>query len=323
MKERLLTISIPTYNRAMLLDDQLHWLAGAVKGNEDLCELIVSDNASTDATPEVMAKWEAKLGGTSLQLQFRRNQENLGAIRNIASGLVHARGAHVWTISDDDAVAPGAIRFVLSQLQANPDLSLMVLNFSSRHWQSGNLTAVRCFAVDRDREEACGQDLFAQTLSHPNPSKWGGLALTTALIYQTEVAQAALRTWPEGLDNLTLQLFITAYCARKGKMLLTKDTHLEMASGRHFFCQDRAMYFRFKVAEIPEALVKLAEIGYPRSLCREKILHQKKEITPRLLLQNFWRGPLHTFRVLHRYRAALALLDAHKELAPEAAENPF
>lgn len=54
MNNRLLTISIPTYNRALLLNDQLAWFAGAVKGNEELCELIVSDNASSDATREVV-----------------------------------------------------------------------------------------------------------------------------------------------------------------------------------------------------------------------------------------------------------------------------
>lgn len=249
-------------------------------------------------------------------MQFRRNAENLGAIRNIASGIAHACGSHVWTVSDDDTVEPQAIRFVLSQIQANPDLSLLILNFSSRHWRSGQLKSARCFEFDHDRAEACGRELFEQALSHPNPSKWGGLALTTALVYQTEAARAALQGWPEGLDNLTLQLFITAYCAREGKTLLTKDTHLEMASGRHFFCQDRTLYFRFKVAEIPEAFVKLAEIGYAPDLCRQKIIHQKKEITWRLLRQNFVRRPLHAWKVLKRYRASLDLLDSRHEPDP-------
>ena len=42
--QKLLTIAIPTYNRAALLDKQLAWLATAIKGFESECEIIISDN---------------------------------------------------------------------------------------------------------------------------------------------------------------------------------------------------------------------------------------------------------------------------------------
>ena len=53
---KLLTIAIPTYNRAALLDKQLAWLAIAIKGFESECEIIISDNCSTDNTPGVVKK---------------------------------------------------------------------------------------------------------------------------------------------------------------------------------------------------------------------------------------------------------------------------
>ncbi|MCC5625684.1 glycosyltransferase family 2 protein, partial [Nostoc sp. CHAB 5715] len=37
---KLLTIAIPTFNRASLLDKQLAWLAQAIKGFEDDCEIL-------------------------------------------------------------------------------------------------------------------------------------------------------------------------------------------------------------------------------------------------------------------------------------------
>ena len=52
--QKLLTIAIPTYNRAALLDKQLAWLATAIKGWESECEIIISDNCSTDNTPGVV-----------------------------------------------------------------------------------------------------------------------------------------------------------------------------------------------------------------------------------------------------------------------------
>lgn len=306
--ERLLTVAIPTYNRAALLDEQLEWFAQAVKGMEEHCELIVSDNGSSDGTREVVARWLKRLEKTALKLHMQRHPRNLGAIRNIASCLDRATGRHVWTVSDDDAVAPDTLRFVLATVRRDPSLSLIILNFSSRHWRSGKLKFARCYEVDHDQIENPGHDLFERILSDPHPSRWGGLVLTTALVYRTEVAQAALREWPEGLDNLTLQLYVTAFCARQGKSLVTKETYLEMKGGRHFFSEDRRMFFRFKVAEIPEAFVKLVELGYSRELCRQKILNQRDEIKPRLLFQNLLRGPVAMFRVLRRYRATLERL---------------
>lgn len=314
--ERLLTIAIPTFNRASLLDRQLNWFSQAVKGNESRCELIVTDNCSSDETPEVLAKWKAAFAGTGLQVHLNRNKENLGAIRNIAYCLNRAEGQFVWTVSDDDWVAPDALRFVCETAEKHPDLFLLILNFSSRHCQTGKLKYARCFEVARDQVLSRGKGLFEACLRDPNPSRWGGLALTTALVYRTAEAQAALRAWPEGLDNLTCQLYVTACCALRGKTVLTKEPHVEMAGGRHFFTRDRQMYLRFKVAEVPEAFVKLAEIGYSRALCEEKILNQRNELKFRLLAQNLCRGPRATFAVLKRYRQSIERIRRHPDPAP-------
>lgn len=303
--KRLLTIAVPTYNRADLLDKQLAWFAEAVKGKEQCCELIVTDNCSTDATPAVMEKWGQVFRDTPLLVHMNRNAENLGAIRNIAYGISKARGQFVWTVSDDDGVAPNALHFVLEKVESHPDLTLLILNFSSRHWRTRKLKYARCFEVDEERVESCGTVIFEEALADPNPSRWGGLALTTALIYRTEVAQAALREWVAGLDNLTCQLYITAFCAMQGETILTRDAHVEMAGGRHFFTKDRQMYLRFKIAEIPEAFIKIAELGYSRELCEQKIVNQREELKMRLLLQNIRRGPFKTIAVLSRYRASL------------------
>jgi Glycosyl transferase family 2 len=51
----LLSIVIPTYNRAVELDRQLGWLAQEIKGYEQECEVFISDNCSTDQTPESLS----------------------------------------------------------------------------------------------------------------------------------------------------------------------------------------------------------------------------------------------------------------------------
>jgi abequosyltransferase len=315
---RALTVGIPTFNRAALLDRQLAWFARAVAGREHLVELIVSDNCSPDATPDVTARWAEALRAQGAEARFVRNEENVGAIRNIAACIEGARGSYVWICGDDDAIDPGALAFVLDTIEANPGLALLILNFSNRHHRTGALLYERCFEVEADAVEPDGRGIVERFLADPHPSRWGGLVLTTALVYRTDAVQAAVEAWPDGLDNIAMQLFLTASTALQGPTILTRETHLEMATGRHFFLDDKMTFFRFRIADVPEAFVKLAGLGYPRELCREKIRNQRKEIRWRRVLHLFLRRPRETADVLLRHLCAAR---AVRSVAPPPARG--
>lgn len=303
--DKLLTIAIPTYNRASLLDRQLGWVAQAIEGHEECCELILSDNASSDATADVIEKWRQTFEKTPLTVHTNRNPRNLGPIRNIAYCMKKATGKHVWTIGDDDAIALHTLRFVLESLKKHPGLALLILNFSSRHCISGELKCSRCFEIPEDRFADPGRPIVEWALKNPDPTRWGGLVLTTALVYRTDLAQSALAAWPEGLENLYMQFFVTAYCASRGATLLTRDTYLEMAEGRHFFTGNKQMLFRFKLAELPESLEKVATLGYSTELCRDKALLQRKKIKARTIRRQFLQKPWETLLLLKRHRRAM------------------
>ena len=49
----LLTVAIPTFNRAVALDAQLDALSRSIVELTGECAVIVSDNASSDETPAV------------------------------------------------------------------------------------------------------------------------------------------------------------------------------------------------------------------------------------------------------------------------------
>ena len=297
----LLTIAIPTYYRARLLDRQLAWFAGAVEGNEQRCELFISDNCSTDDTPQVVAKWKPLLQRQQVHIRTHRNTENIGAVRNIAHCLEQARGSYSWVIGDDDVIDPNAIRFVLQSIDTHADLTLMILNFSSRNRITGKHNYDRCFEAHQDEVTYNGQALYERYLKQP---RWGGLVLTTALVYRTATVQAGMKTWPEGKANGTLQLYFTAYCAQRGKVILTKDVHLEMASGIHHFAEDRKTFYSYRVAEIPEAFVKLVELGYSREMCKMRIQDEIRYFKPRRIASMLARHPLFATGVLSRYLAA-------------------
>ncbi|MCU0711476.1 MAG: glycosyltransferase [Pirellula sp.] len=121
----LLTIGIPTYCRADLLDLCLASVLPQVQELADRVECVVSDNASTDHTAEVLEKYQSQFAC----LKTFRNDSNIGIIGNItktASEL--ATGQYVLLIGDDDVLTSGAVSRILYEIQSEAKPDLIALN---------------------------------------------------------------------------------------------------------------------------------------------------------------------------------------------------
>jgi abequosyltransferase len=119
MPERrpLLTIAIPTYNRADDLAELLEVLEPQVAQFPQV-ELLISDNGSTDNTAEVIAATGRLLTTAGGQLRVHRHETNIGADANFAFCYEQAKGHFFWICGDDDRIVPGALAEVISHLQA-------------------------------------------------------------------------------------------------------------------------------------------------------------------------------------------------------------
>jgi len=120
----LLTIAIPTYNRADHLANLLALLQTQLTPFPQV-ELLVSDNASTDSTPSVIADAQQRFASTGARLTSHRHPTNIGADANFVSCYRRARGHFLWICGDDDLIVPGAIDEVIGHLQTTPDLDLI------------------------------------------------------------------------------------------------------------------------------------------------------------------------------------------------------
>ena len=107
----LLTIAIPTYNRANCLRLLLSELAKQI--SDDRVELIVSDNASPDETPKIIEDYTRQ----GMKFQYTRNIINVGPDANILQCYEMAQGEYVWIVGDDDVIVPGGLDWVLSVLE--------------------------------------------------------------------------------------------------------------------------------------------------------------------------------------------------------------
>lgn len=108
----LLTIAIPTYNRARYLRELLSVLYDQLI-DEPRVELIVSDNASPDETPALVEEFQKR----GLRIRSIRNETNIGADANFLQCFEQARGKYFWLFGDDDLIVPGGVGKILSLLE--------------------------------------------------------------------------------------------------------------------------------------------------------------------------------------------------------------
>ncbi len=93
----LLTIAIPTYNRAEKLNSLLRELY-PLRGSQRV-KIVVSDNGSTDHTQSVVFKWQEFYGSNFSSI---RNASNLGFDQNVISLYLGAKTDYIWFLSDED-----------------------------------------------------------------------------------------------------------------------------------------------------------------------------------------------------------------------------
>lgn len=116
----ILTIAIPTYNGSKTIRNMLDILLPQV--TEDV-ELIVSDNCSTDSTPQIIADYKKKYS-----IRYIRNESNIGPDANYLQCMRLARGKFTYLLSDDDIVVENGLSKILRFLYDNPDVKLVYLD---------------------------------------------------------------------------------------------------------------------------------------------------------------------------------------------------
>ena len=293
---KLLTIAIPTFNRAELLNKQLTWLAQALRGFEAECEIFVSDNCSTDHTQEIIKKWQELLGAVTFRSS--RNIVNLGVMANIACCLKSASSKYVWTIGDDDPIQERTLGYVLTILKRYPDLTLMYLNCTGRESLTGQLAIERWFDSDSDEPTVDGKAAYQ---THLNRS-FGGVLFISAVVYQTNLVQLAVQKWPAATSNWASQAYWAGFCAAHGSVIVTKDVYLECTMGASILDRDPTWSLRVRYDFIPEIYTKLLEIGYPSRFCRKMILQNLRSLTDwKIFFGAFRRWPILSIKLIIPY----------------------
>ena len=112
MNDVVLSIAIPTYNRAQWLQLCLTQLLPQVVAAGNNVEVTIYDNASPDNTQKVVQTFIEQ----GYPLGYLRNAENIGSDRNIGQCFNLAKGRYVLILGDDDVFLDGALQKIMNLL---------------------------------------------------------------------------------------------------------------------------------------------------------------------------------------------------------------
>jgi glycosyltransferase involved in cell wall biosynthesis len=107
------SIGLPVYNGARHLEATLDALL--CQDFSDF-ELIISDNASTDATEAICRSFAAR----DPRIRYLRQPENIGGARNFGFVLDQAKASYFMWAGHDDRFAPSYVSRMLEALDRNP-----------------------------------------------------------------------------------------------------------------------------------------------------------------------------------------------------------
>ena len=97
----LLSICIPTRNREKYLRECLDSIINQEGFDEEKIEIVISDNASSDNTTELVKQYQKKY----TNIIYHKNEKNIWAIKNILNLPNYTHGEYVWFLSDDDMLS--------------------------------------------------------------------------------------------------------------------------------------------------------------------------------------------------------------------------
>ena len=154
-----LTIAITTRNRADMIGETLDSILPQLT-NE--VELLVLDGASTDDTPGVISKYQARCP----QLRYVRLETNNGPDRDFSRSVELASGEYCWLMADDDFLRPGGVAAVLDAIQRSP--SLVIVNAEVRNADMSQVLEPRRLEQETERsfEPSEWDDFFVHTASY-------------------------------------------------------------------------------------------------------------------------------------------------------------
>lgn len=125
MKEQpLVSVLMTAYNREQLIAEAIESVLNSTYQN---FELIVSDDASTDDTPNLVKKYAEK----DSRIKVCVNDRNLGDYFNRNKAASFATGKYIKYLDSDDRLSPDGLQVMVEAMEGNPSAALGIVQFKN------------------------------------------------------------------------------------------------------------------------------------------------------------------------------------------------
>lgn len=135
----LVSICVPTYNRADYLVESLATITAQTYAP---LEILIADNASTDATESICRALAAR----DPRVRYVRHPRNIGLYENHNFCIEESRGDYLCFFHDDDRYAPDVVAENVAVLDAHPSVGIVCSDWDLMD-ETGQRFGGRRFAV--------------------------------------------------------------------------------------------------------------------------------------------------------------------------------
>ncbi|MBT3413242.1 MAG: glycosyltransferase [Candidatus Jacksonbacteria bacterium] len=126
------SILIPCYNQKDVIEQTLQ---SALAQTYENIEIIISDDASTDNTPQILQDWQARY---PQKLKVFLHTENLGVTQNHTRGLQECTGDFIAFLDGDDLFLPEKLEKQINYMLSEPDCTISYHNVDVFDSATGN-----------------------------------------------------------------------------------------------------------------------------------------------------------------------------------------
>jgi glycosyltransferase involved in cell wall biosynthesis len=180
----LVSVIIPVLNRSSLLPLTLDSIFAQPYRP---VEVVIVDDGSTDASPEIAEKWAAAHNGNAdfTICVLRRQHQGASSARN--AGALQSQGEFIQFFDSDDLMRPEKIAKSVQALQAQPDLDFIASDFARFRERKNGTTVIK-------------SDLQYSRLEHTPEKHADQNCLDTEAPLFRRTSLAAVGQWAEDLS---------------------------------------------------------------------------------------------------------------------------
>jgi glycosyltransferase involved in cell wall biosynthesis len=204
----LVSICIPTYNRADILRSTVE---SALRQDYVNIEVVISDNASTDNTAQLCARFCTE----DPRIRYIRHASNQGPTANFVAAFRASHGNFFMWLGDDDWIDDSYVRCCMEQMLSRPDIA--AVSGSSHYYRNDR------HAFQGKHISLLGESAACRLLAYY------GKVTDNAMFYA--VMRRELLTHAPLLEAAGNDWLLVATIAYQGKLLTLENTRLHRRLG--------------------------------------------------------------------------------------------